>query len=91
MNIIEQIDARFTEPPVNGSNVVHITELHWQQIKAELAKVRGDALEEAAKACDEISDKYYQDEHRRFPELKTDAEAGADDCANRIRALKDGE
>lgn len=88
MNIIEQIDALFAPDSVFA---VTIYSEQWQQIKEAFAKVREDALEEAAKACDEISDKYYQGEHRRFPELKTDAEAGADDCANRIRALKDGE
>lgn len=42
--------------------------------------------EECAKVCEDASDEYQRSEGRRFPELKTDAEAGADHCAHAIRA-----
>lgn len=56
---------------------------------------RVDALEGAVAAerercaalCDDISDEYQHRECHRFPELKTDAQAGAEHCADAIRRL----
>ena len=45
-------------------------------------------IEECAKVCERISDEYQELEGRRYPELKTDAETGASECAGDIRALK---
>lgn len=45
------------------------------------------ALEEAAKVCEGIDDKYGEDEGGRWPELKSDAQTGARDCESAIRAL----
>lgn len=42
--------------------------------------------EACAKVCEEISDGYMRSESRRFPEMKTDAQTGASDCEDAIRA-----
>lgn len=42
--------------------------------------------EACAKVCEEISDDYMQSESRLYPEMKTDAQAGASDCEAAIRA-----
>jgi len=52
----------------------------WQAAQA-------DAFERAAKVCEAVSDEYQQREGMRYPEMKTDAETGAEDCAEAIRAL----
>ena len=39
-----------------------------------------------AKVCEEISDGYMRSESRHFPEMKTDAQTGASDCEDAIRA-----
>lgn len=41
---------------------------------------------EAADVCERISDEYREREGYRYPELKTDAEAGASDCEAALRA-----
>ena len=45
-------------------------------------------IEECAMVCERISDEYQEQEGRRYPELKTDAETGASECARDIRTLK---
>lgn len=47
---------------------------------------RKRALEEAASLCEEIADTYCERESGRYPELKSDAESGARNCENAIRA-----
>lgn len=42
--------------------------------------------ESCAKVCEEISDDYMRSESRLYPEMKTDAQAGASDCEAAIRA-----
>ena len=49
---------------------------------------RDAVIEECAKVCERISDEYQEREGRMYPELKTDAETGASECAGDIRALK---
>jgi hypothetical protein len=58
-----------------------------EQLERELAEEKRTALEEAAKLCDDIAGGYHEREHLRFAEMKSDAEAGAMDCASAIRAL----
>lgn len=41
---------------------------------------RRNGLEEAAEICEEISNRYRYHEGGKWPELKTDAETGANDC-----------
>lgn len=41
--------------------------------------------ERCAKLCEDISDDYQRREGHRFPELKSDAQTGADHCADAIR------
>jgi hypothetical protein len=38
-----------------------------------------------AKLCEDISDEYQRREGMKYPELKTDAQTGADDCVSAIR------
>lgn len=42
--------------------------------------------EACAQVCEAIEDEYQRTEGRRYPELKSDAETGARDCASAIRA-----
>lgn len=88
MNIIEQIDARFVSGNAVPVSRTHLTADEWQQIKAELAKVREDALEEAAKAIE--ANKY---EDLVKAEIREPLNGLIDILAKqiRIRALKDGE
>ena len=52
------------------------------QLAAAVAKER----ERAATVCERIADDYNRQEGLKYPELKTDAETGADECADAIRA-----
>ena len=45
------------------------------------------ALEECAQVCEDIGDKYGEEEGGRWPELKSDAQTGARNCESAIRAL----
>ena len=60
-----------------------------EQLESQLANARNEALDRAAGICDGIEDDYHKREHMKFPEMKTDAEACARECAYAIRALKD--
>ena len=52
------------------------------QLAAAVAKER----ERAARVCERIADDYNQRERFKYAELKTDAETGANECADAIRA-----
>lgn len=52
------------------------------QLAAAVAKER----ERCAQVCERIADAYNRREGLKYPELKTDAETGANDCADAIRA-----
>ena len=52
------------------------------QLAAAVAKER----ERCAQVCERISDEYQDREGLKYPELKTDAECGANHCATAIRA-----
>jgi hypothetical protein len=64
------------------------TDSIFTAMRAIAELVEQATLERAAKVCEEISDEYARTESRRYPELKTDAETGASDCEDAIRALK---
>lgn len=42
--------------------------------------------EACAKVCERLSDQYQVRDGRKYPELKTDAQTGSEDCAAEIRA-----
>jgi hypothetical protein len=42
--------------------------------------------EACAKVCERLSDQYQVREGRKYPELKTDAQTGSEECAAEIRA-----
>lgn len=52
------------------------------QMRAAVAAER----ERCAKLCEDIGDAYQTSEGHKWPELKTDAQTGAHDCAAAIRA-----
>ena len=52
----------------------------------QLAAAVAAERERAAMVCERIADDYNRREGFNYPELKTDAQAGADECANAIRA-----
>jgi hypothetical protein len=84
MNIIEQIDARFVSGNAVPVSRTHLTADEWQQIKAELAKVREYALEEAANECRKHKVMREKTGHAR-------ESSAARALEETIRALKDGE
>ena len=84
MNIIEQIDARFTFMHGYEFKDVTLTHAEWQQIKEAFAKVREDALEGCLQICE--SKKAHAETTYGVSES-----VGADMCIRAIRALKDGE
>lgn len=52
------------------------------------AEIEAQVREECAQICERIKDEYQESESRKYPELKSDAETGAFDCAAAIRASK---
>ena len=52
----------------------------------QLAAAVAAERERAAQVCDRIADDYNRREGLKYPELKMDAETGADECADAIRA-----
>ncbi len=54
--------------------------------KAETAAAVAAERERAARVCERIADDYNQREGLKYAELKTDAETGANECADAIRA-----
>lgn len=44
-------------------------------------------MERAAKVCEDVADKCQERDYFKCVEMKKDAESGANDCANAIRAL----
>ena len=53
-----------------------------QQLQQAVAR----AVEECAAICEGIEDRYQETEGHKYPELKSDAQTGASDCAAAIRA-----
>ncbi|MEN2672613.1 hypothetical protein [Herbaspirillum huttiense] len=51
------------------------------------AQGRAAGLEEAAKICEKLGDDYDMKESHKWPELKSDAYTGCQDCESAIRAL----
>ena len=54
--------------------------------KAEIAAAVAKERERAARVCERIADDYNRSDCLTYPELKTDAGTGANDCAAAIRA-----
>lgn len=52
----------------------------------QLAAAVAAERERAARVCERIADDYNQRESLKYAELKTDAETGANECADAIRA-----
>lgn len=66
----------------------------WKQSVINFARAiereaRRQALEEAARVCDSVADKYQERDDAKWPEMKSDAQTGANSCADAIRALKE--
>jgi hypothetical protein len=62
-------------------------------IEAAIERARADERERCKQVCEAISDQYREREGLRYPEMRTDAETGAGECAAAIEALgtKEGE
>lgn len=65
--------------------------MEQHQLDKLLADERKKAIEECAKVCDDICDEYDKRECRLYPEMRTDAKTGSDDCAYAIRLLLEKE
>ena len=57
----------------------------------QLAAAVAAERERAARVCERIADDYNQRESLKYAELKTDAETGANECADAIRTGSRGE
>lgn len=82
--------ARFNFPDVGlvvGDYLSVWTQSDWETWQASRINYRASVLEEAAMACEDISDEYGDREGGKWPELKSDAQSGAKACENAIRAL----
>lgn len=69
-------------------------DLSWKEAVIALARaiereVHQQALEDAARVCDSVADKYLESDDAKWPEMKSDAQTGANSCADAIRALKE--
>ena len=81
----EMIDQWFRDAVACGDSPQHA---YFSVANAAASWAREQALEEAAKVCEEKEDDYQQREGLRYAELKTDAQTGCGECAYAIRALK---
>lgn len=59
------------------------------QIEHLRKQARDDALEGAAKICEDVADRYEAQDGGKWPELRADAKDGAQSCEYAIRAMKD--
>lgn len=75
------LDGKY-EPKVNA--LKSSVPVEWLERFAALVASR--EREACAKVCEAIEDEYQRTEGRRYPELKSDAETGAGDCAAAIHA-----
>jgi hypothetical protein len=55
-------------------------------LTAFAAHIRSDAMEEAAKVCDDLEEKFNAKYHGKWPELRPDCIEAAQTCAYEIRA-----
>lgn len=58
-----------------------------EHLVVAFAQGRAAGLEEAAKVCEKLGDDYDMKESYKWPELKSDAYTGCQDCESAIRAL----
>lgn len=72
------------EPGIDTTNHAHVRVIGYtaDQLRAAVLAER----EACAAACELIEDEYQRSEGHRYPELKSDAQTGAGDCAAAIRA-----
>jgi hypothetical protein len=56
-------------------------------IEAAIERARADERNLCKQVCEAISDQYREREGLRYPEMRTDAETGAGECAAAIEAL----
>lgn len=86
----EQIEAMAREAGIRPDNdLCGIAHVPAAAITRFAALVRANALEDAARVCEGKSEWYQATEGRKYPELRSDAETGADRCAVAIRAIKE--
>ncbi len=58
----------------------------YRPTASQLAAAVAAERERAARVCERIADDYNQRESLKYAELKTDAETGANECGDAIRA-----
>ena len=61
--------------------------VHGIGVKLDEDAIRADERERCAKACEAVADHYQASESMMWPELKTDAQSGANECAEAIRGI----
>lgn len=75
-------DAGFSAIGTNSALNSYVEE----KIACFAAMVAAAEREACAKVCDSIEDRYQKTEYHRWPEMRTDAQQGAGECAAAIRA-----
>ena len=84
---VDEADARESAAEADIAFPRMAPHLVTQLVPADqLADAVAKERERAARVCEGISDAYNRREGLKYPELKTDAETGADECADAIRA-----
>lgn len=78
----DQYNAREIDPLKPYTYAPLYTAPPAQQLQQAVAR----AIEECAVICEGIEDEYQRREGHKYPELKSDAQTGASDCAAAIRA-----
>lgn len=61
------------------------------KLREQLSAARREERERCAQLCERIEENLHRAELTQFPELRSDAEDGASECAASIRALGDTE
>jgi len=86
----DEIIAMAREAGAGLSSIAEPLEHPWKLSQDELerfaALVAEREREACAQLCEDIEDEYRRNEGGKYPELKSDAQTGASDCAAAIRA-----
>lgn len=66
----------------------HVHKIELLYSADALSAARDAALEQAAQKCEDLGERYQDEDAHKWPEMKRDAESGCNACADAIRALK---
>ena len=84
----KQCGARVYVPLTEGDE--NYIEFNESQLTAFASMIRQEAMEEAAKACEEIEERESKVNQFKYPELCANSDYGAACCVSAIRSLAKG-